>query len=141
MSDRPAGRLPAVTVQVYGAVPELTESSWLYAVPVTASGSDPVVTIGALGSTVTSFCVPDGAASVWPPTLPTTEFVTVAVRWSVYVNVIVPAVEPAAAGTVKGPPKIRTPDELIGSEIVAAPSFAEPVLKVQPEVGVGVSWT
>src|SRR4029079_1198048 len=40
VSVRPSGRLPEVTLQVYGAVPELTESVWLYGVPVVASGSD-----------------------------------------------------------------------------------------------------
>jgi hypothetical protein len=44
---RPAGSVPAETDQLYGVVPPVAASDWLYAVPTVPPGSEVVVTVGA----------------------------------------------------------------------------------------------
>ena len=61
-SVNPAGRLPPVTVHVYGEVPPLTASEALYAVPTVPAGSDVVVMLSA-DATIVSVTVTDFACA------------------------------------------------------------------------------
>jgi hypothetical protein len=44
---KPAGRVPADTDQLYGVIPPVATSVWLYAVPTAPAGSVAVVIVGA----------------------------------------------------------------------------------------------
>jgi hypothetical protein len=50
----PAGRVPALTLQVYGVVPPLACSPVEYAVPAVPPGRDVVVTVGGCGAAATA---------------------------------------------------------------------------------------
>src|SRR6185436_8747080 len=92
--------------------------------------------MGAAGLTDTWFPLPALAPMVIPPTVPTTEFVTVVDSESVYVKTIEPF-----AGTRNGPPNTSDPASSTGSAVALPPRVAVPVSKLQlaGPVGVGLS--
>jgi len=89
---RPAGRVPAVTAQLYVGRPPATASAWLYAVPTVAAGSVVVVM-------VIAFIVMDKADDAVCGDV--AESVTVTVKGEVPATVGVPEIIPVAPSKVR----------------------------------------
>ncbi len=122
----PAGKLPAVTAQLYGGTPPVAWSVWLYAVPIVAGARDVVVMVnGGGGFTVT--------VTAW-----LAEFPAASLTWKVTELLPAPVGVPATTPVLplRLNPAGRDPESIVHLNGLVPPDTPNVALKAVPAVAV-----